>query len=187
MLHLLYPDDYIFSIRDIDYARLYELGYRGLIFDIDNTLVKNNAPADPGIRAFFKRLKSYGFKTVLLSNNREPRVKKFAEAVRADGYYFKAKKPLVKGYFDAMGLMGTKPHNTLFVGDQLFTDIIGGNRAGIRTVMVRPIWKWHEEIQIIAKRVLEDLVMLFYGCYVRHGKEEWQVPLMMDGRRVVES
>ncbi len=186
MLQLLYPDDYVYSIRDIDYVKLYALGYRGLIFDIDNTLVKNNAPADPGIRAFFKRLCSYGFKIVLLSNNKEPRVKKFAEAVQADGYFYKAGKPSVKGYYKAMELMGTKTHNTLFIGDQLFTDIIGGNRADIHTVMVRPIKKWHEEIQIILKRILEDAVMLFYKAYVKHAKEEWQVPLMMDGKRIVD-
>ena len=186
MFQRFYPDDYITSVRDIDYAKLYEMGFRGLIFDIDNTLVKNNAPADAASRAFFKRLHSYGFQIVLLSNNKETRVQKFSDAVRADGYFFKAGKPLVGGYKQAMEVMETKPNNTLFIGDQLFTDIWGGNRAGLRTVMVLPVQKWNEEIQIIIKRMFEDFVILFYKRYARRCGGDWKVPLMMSGRRVAE-
>ncbi|MBQ7677229.1 MAG: YqeG family HAD IIIA-type phosphatase [Lachnospiraceae bacterium] len=187
MLPLIYPDDYISSVRDIDFAALYEEGFRGIIFDIDNTLVKNNAPADAGARAFFKRLHSYGFKVTLLSNNKEPRVQKFADAVQADGYYYKAGKPMRKGYLHVMGLMGTKPNNSIFIGDQLFTDIWGGNRTGLRTVMVRPVQKWNEEIKIILKRIAEDFMMLFYGIFLRYRADDWQVPLLMSGRRIVET
>lgn len=186
MLQILYPDDYISSVRDIDFAALYEQGFRGIIFDIDNTLVKNNAPADAGVRAFFKRLHSIGFKLTLLSNNKEPRVRKFAEAVQADGYSYKAGKPMRKGYRSVMEMMGTKANNSIFIGDQLFTDIWGGNRTGLRTVLVRPVQKWNEEIQIILKRIAEDFVMLFYRFFLRYRRDDWQVPLLMSGRRVVE-
>lgn len=187
MMQLFYPDDYISSVRDIDFAKLYEQGFRGIIFDIDNTLVKNNAPADAASRAFFKRLHSYGFQVTLLSNNKEARVQKFADAVQADGYCFKAAKPGRKGYRKVMGMMGTKANNSIFIGDQLFTDIWGGNRTGLRTVMVRPVQKWNEEIQIILKRIVEDFVMLFYGFYLKHRTDGFQVPLMMGGRRIMET
>ncbi len=186
MFRGFYPDDYIGAVRDIDYIKLYEEGYRGLIFDIDNTLVKNNAPADAPARAFIARLRAGGFRIFLLSNNKEPRVRKFAEAVHADGYIYKAGKPSRKGYLKAIERMGTKTVNTLFVGDQLFTDIWGAKRTGIRTVMVLPVQKWNEEITIMAKRIVEDFVMLFYGCYVRKGGETRPIPMLMSGRRVCD-
>ncbi len=76
-------------------------------------------------------------------------------------YIFKAGKPGRAGYAKAMELMGTCPENTLFVGDQLFTDVWGAKRAGIVTYLVRPIHP-KEEIQIVLKRQLERVVLFFY-------------------------
>ena len=76
-------------------------------------------------------------------------------------YIHKAGKPSVKGYERAMELMGCDRTNTIFVGDQLFTDVYGGNRTGIPTYLVKPIAK-HEEIQIVLKRYLERIVLYFY-------------------------
>lgn len=77
-------------------------------------------------------------------------------------YIFKAGKPKVSGYRRAMELMGTNQNNTLFVGDQIFTDVYGANRAGIRTILTKPIHP-KEEIQIVLKRYLEKIVLFFYG------------------------
>ena len=82
------------------------------------------------------------------------------EAVQVQ-YIFKAKKPAVGNYVKAMELMGTNKDNTLFVGDQIFTDVYGANRAGIRTILVKPIHP-KEEIQIVLKRFLEKIVLFFY-------------------------
>lgn len=76
-------------------------------------------------------------------------------------YIFKAGKPKVSGYQKAMELMGTNKENTLFVGDQIFTDVYGANRAGIRTILTQPIHP-KEEIQIVLKRYLEKIVLFFY-------------------------
>lgn len=187
MFRRFYPDDYIGAVWDIDFTKLYEEGYRGIIFDIDNTLVKNNAPADAASKAFFNRLRNIGFCVMLLSNNKEPRVKSFAEAVHADGYIYKAHKPSTKGYRQAVERMGTKLVNTLFIGDQLFTDIWGAKRTGIRTVMVLPVQKWNEELPIILKRMAEEFILMFYKSYVRCGGDTRPVPLLMSGRRVIES
>lgn len=155
-----YPDEYLNSAYIIDYEKLYEDGYRGIIYDIDNTLVPHGFPADDRSLELFKRLRFIGYKTITLSNNKEPRVKMFCDAVDTP-YIYKAAKPCKKGYNNAMKLMGTNPSNTLFIGDQIFTDILGAKRAGIHTILVKPIHP-KEEIQIVLKRVLEKIVLHFY-------------------------
>ena len=173
----LYPRDYVESTYSIDFRKLYEQGYRGVIFDVDNTLVPHNAPADDRAKAFFKELNDIGYKALLLSNNKEPRVKAFKEAVEYCSYIYKAGKPSAKGYQKAMEQMGTDVTNTIFVGDQILTDIWGANRAGIRSVMVKPVLKWHEEIQIILKRFLEAFILVGFRIYKNYGKEINKVPL----------
>lgn len=160
MLEKLYPGEYLDSTYQIDFGKLYAEGYRGLIFDIDNTLVPHGAPSDERSDALFRKLHQAGWKTMVLSNNKEPRVKLFADKAETD-YIYKAGKPGRKGYLDAMEHMGTDLSNTLFIGDQIFTDIWGANRAGIRTILVKPIHP-KEEIQIVLKRYLEKVVLFFY-------------------------
>ena len=162
MMKRLYPKEYVDSTYEIDFKGLYKKGYRGVIFDIDNTLVPHGAPADERAIAFFKRLHELGFATLMLSNNKEPRVKMFCDAVDAP-YIYKAGKPKADGYRKAMELMGTKEENTLFVGDQIFTDVWGANKAGIYSFLVKPIHP-KEEIQIVLKRYLEKIVLF---CYKR--------------------
>ena len=166
MLQRFYPDAYVDSAYGIDYEKLYGEGYRGIIFDVDNTLVPHGAPADGRSIELFSRLKALGYGITLLSNNKEPRVKMFNDAVGA-AYIFKAGKPAVGNYKKAMEKMGTDRGNTLFVGDQLFTDIWGAKKAGIRTFLVKPIHP-KEEIQIVLKRYLEKIVLYFY-CRSRKG------------------
>lgn len=160
MFKMFYPDEYVESTYVIPFEKLYEEGYRGVIFDIDNTLVPHGAPADDRAKELFARLKAIGFKCCLLSNNKEPRVKMFNEAIQVN-YIFKANKPSVKNYQKAMELMETDETNTIFVGDQLFTDVWGAKRTGIRNYLVKPIHP-KEEIQIVIKRVLEKVVLFFY-------------------------
>lgn len=167
MFKRFYPDVYMDSAYEIDYEGLYEKGYRGIIFDIDNTLVPHGAPADVRSIELFKRLKSIGYKSLLLSNNKEPRVKSFSEKVDSI-YIYKANKPFPKSYRRAMELMGTTIETTLFVGDQLFTDVWGAKKIGILTYLVKPI-NPKEEIQIVLKRYLERIVLFFYLRNERHG------------------
>ncbi|MBQ1414561.1 MAG: HAD hydrolase-like protein, partial [Lachnospiraceae bacterium] len=125
-----------------------------------NTLVMHGAPATPEAAALFEKLRGIGLNTCLISNNSAERVAPFAEAV-GSRFMSKAGKPSRRGYMEAMRLMGTNAENTLFVGDQLFTDIWGANRCGIRTVLVNPIHP-REEIQIVLKRFLEKPVLAAY-------------------------
>ncbi len=163
-----FPDEYCESSYEIDYKKLYEEGIRGLIFDIDNTLVPHDAPADPGSVRLFNELHDIGFKCMLLSNNREKRVKSFADKVKYTDYIHKAGKPSTSGYKRAMERMGTDRSSTVFIGDQLFTDVWGARRTGIRSILVNKI-NSREEIQIILKRIPEKLVLWFY--FKDHGKE----------------
>lgn len=160
MLERFYPGERMESSYVIPYEKLYENGIRGVIFDIDNTLVPHGAPADERAVSLFKRLHGMGMKTCLLSNNKQPRVAPFAEQVESF-YIFKSGKPARRSYMRAMELMGTDKKSTVFVGDQLFTDIWGANRCGIHSILVNPIDP-REEIQIVLKRYPEKLVLYFY-------------------------
>ena len=167
MFERFYPDVYLDSAYDIDYESLYEQGYRGIIFDIDNTLVPHGAPADERSIALFERLRNIGFESMLLSNNKEPRVKSFNDKV-GSRYIYKANKPFPENYQKAMEQMKTIPATTLFVGVQLFTDVWGAKKAGIKTYLTKPIHP-KEEIQIVLKRILEKVVLFFYKRKKEHG------------------
>lgn len=160
MFETFFPDEYVASTYVIPFDKLYEEGYRGVIFDIDNTLVPHGAPADIRAQKLFAHLKELGFESCLLSNNKEPRVKMFNEEIKTH-YIYDAHKPSIKNYQKAMEIMGTDLKSTLFVGDQLFTDVWGAKRTGIRNILVKPIHP-KEEIQIVLKRRLEWIVLYFY-------------------------
>jgi HAD superfamily phosphatase (TIGR01668 family) len=124
MLESLYPDKYLKSVDEIDFEEYYKQGIRGIVSDIDNTLVPHGAPADEHIINVFEKIHQLGIETCLISNNKEPRVKPFADAVNSK-YIFDAHKPSKKNYIKAMEIMGTNEETTLFLGDQIFTDVWG--------------------------------------------------------------
>ncbi|MDD6211998.1 MAG: YqeG family HAD IIIA-type phosphatase [Clostridiales bacterium] len=163
MFKIFYPNEWKDSSYEIDYEQLAKMGIKGILFDIDNTLVPHGMPATQESIALLQRIHQTGLATCLISNNQEPRVAPFAEAMESD-YLCNAHKPSVKGYQKACSIMGIQTNEAIFVGDQLFTDIYGANRAGIRSILVKPIHP-KEEIQIVLKRYLEKIVLFFY----RHG------------------
>ena len=160
MIQQFYPDEWLDSAYVIDYEKLYKEGYRGLIFDIDNTLVPHGKPATKESVELFRRLHELGFETCLISNNQKPRVEPFAKAMKTR-YLYNAHKPSPKNYLLAMEKMGTGLTDTVFIGDQLFTDVWGAKKAGIYSILVKPIHP-KEEIQIVLKRRLERIVLYFY-------------------------
>lgn len=174
---MLFPDSYVDSLFEVDFKKLYDEGYRGIIFDVDNTLVPHGAHGDDRAIEFFNYLRDIGYVTLLLSNNAEPRVKSFKEEVGATDYIYKANKPAKSGYKKAMEKLGTDESSTLFCGDQIFTDICGANISGIRSIMTKPILKWKEEPQIILKRFVEALVLLVYRIKVMAVGEKAPVPM----------
>lgn len=160
-----YPDLRRKSIYEIDFEALYQKGYRGLILDIDNTLAPHGADADERIEELFLKLSDIGFKTCLLSNNREDRVNRFNKNIKSLSI-FDAGKPRRKNYKKAMKLMGTKRRQTLAIGDQIFTDVWGARRSGIRCILLEPIDE-KEEIQIRLKRFIErSFLFLYENCFL---------------------
>jgi len=160
MLKQFYPNQTADSSYDINYLQLYKQGYRGILFDIDNTLVEHGADASEKAIQLFHQLKTIGFQVCLISNNDKERVERFNKEIGAN-YIYNAHKPAKKNYLKAMELMKTSVKETVFVGDQLFTDVYGANRVGMYSFLVKPISP-KEEIQIIIKRRLERIVLHYY-------------------------
>lgn len=160
MLKQFYPRERRESTYEIPFEEFYKQGIRGVIFDVDNTLVPHDAPADSQARELFQNLRRIGLESCLASNNKEPRVKKFAQDV-GTRYIYKAGKPKRRGYLEAIKKMKIKPEETIVVGDQIFTDIWGANRTGLYSILVKPI-NPKEEIQIVLKRIPEKLILYAY-------------------------
>ncbi|SFR95404.1 YqeG family HAD IIIA-type phosphatase [Anaeromicropila populeti] len=160
MLNKFFPNEWVDSAYGIDFRKMYDKGYRGVIFDIDNTLVKHGQDADKKAVAFMEELKDMGYSICLLSNNKRERVERFNQNINVN-YIYNGKKPRRGNYLKAMQIMNTNTGNTVFVGDQLFTDVYGAKRAGLYNILVKPIDP-QEEIQIVLKRYLEKIVLHFY-------------------------
>jgi predicted HAD superfamily phosphohydrolase YqeG len=105
MLEILYPYEYVPDVFSINYKKLYKMGYRGLIFDIDNTLVHHGDNSNEKTDRFFRFLQDIGFRTVLLTNNDEERVKRFIRNINTD-YVCDAEKPNPSAYEKAMRKLG---------------------------------------------------------------------------------
>ncbi len=128
MGNAFYPDEWLDSAYDIPYEQFYQKGMRGIIFDIDNTLVPHGAPADERAVQLFERLRAIGFHTCLLSNNKEARVAPFAGQVGSD-YIYKGRKPTAQA--DTRQAMradgnGARARRCIVVGGSVFfTDVYG--------------------------------------------------------------
>ena len=158
----LYPYEYVDSVFSIDYNALYEQGIRGLIFDIDNTLVHHGDDSTPEIDQLFRDIQAIGFKTLLLSNNEEKRINRFVENITT--YYIcDAEKPKTWGYLKALEIMELEKKQVVVIGDQIFTDVLGANRAKLASILVKFI-RLPEETKIGKRRRLEQVVLATYYC-----------------------
>ena len=160
MFDKFFPSAYAKSVFHIDYKNLYAMGIRGIIFDVDNTLVHHGDDATKEIERFLEDIHDMNFKTVLLSDNSEERVKRFVRNIDT-AYVYDAKKPATDGYEKAVSLMGIGKDETIMVGDQMFVDIIGANTYGIRSVLVSPI-KTHRIEWCGFKRIIEKVILMFF-------------------------
>ena len=161
MLRRFYPKAHYNTIFDIQFEKLAEEGYKGIMFDIDNTLVPYDvAHPDERIIELFTKLSQLGFKMTLVSNNSKERVYRFNENLKVYAIPM-ALKPMTRNLKKGMAMMKTDASNTVFVGDQLFTDVWAGNRLGIKTIHVQPIAVKEQFITRI-KRSTEKLVFRRY-------------------------
>ncbi|HHV62652.1 MAG TPA: YqeG family HAD IIIA-type phosphatase [Firmicutes bacterium] len=175
MLEILCPDLYVDSICNIDLDKLRKLGIRGIIFDIDNTIVEwGSNQVDPETERWIARAKDSGFRMCILSNNLRRRIKLISEVLGIP-YTPAGIKPRKAAFLRAVKLLGTRVEETAVVGDQLFTDILGGNLSGLFTILVKPLCR-REFITTRFMRVLERLVMrhlkcALFGCSLRRGSD----------------
>ncbi|HIE12245.1 MAG TPA: YqeG family HAD IIIA-type phosphatase [Desulfotomaculum sp.] len=136
MLRLLIPDLYVESLFDIQPELLRKRGIRALILDLDNTLiVHGEEKVEPRVHEWVGCLQQNGFKLCIASNNYPDRGERLAQTLGLPGV-FRAVKPRGKAFRKALALLGTRPEETAMVGDQLFTDVLGGNRMGLYTILV---------------------------------------------------
>jgi HAD superfamily phosphatase (TIGR01668 family) len=139
LLKNLIPQKRVRTIYEIDVQALWDTGVRGIITDLDNTLVGAKHPqATPELLVWLKRLQTIGFKVVIVSNNNKLRVSRFSDPLSIP-YIFRAKKPGNSAFRKAMGMMSLSPQQTVVIGDQMLTDVLGGNRLGLYTILVLPI------------------------------------------------
>ena len=153
-MKMLHPTLCLDMASHLGKDQLARWGVRGLILDIDNTLTSSDNPIpNPEALSWVEDMKIAGIKMVILSNNHLARVSKFAELLGLD-YIAKACKPLTGGFKRACEKLDIPKEEIAVVGDQIFTDIFGGNRAGCVTILVDSLFD-AEEWYIKIKRVLE--------------------------------
>lgn len=159
MFQRLLPNQLVGTVFDIDLQSLADMGVQGIITDLDNTLVSaGTALATPELIAWLDKVKALGFKVVILSNNNLMRVAKFAEPLGIP-FIPAARKPFTKAFKQALNLLGLKPDQAVVVGDQMLTDVLGGRRMGLRTILVTPIARTEEGWGTRMNRRIEKIAL----------------------------
>ncbi|GIM48365.1 hypothetical protein DNHGIG_39140 [Collibacillus ludicampi] len=171
MLKRFVPDLYVKSIYHIDLAALKKAGIKGLITDLDNTLVAWNAmQATPKVTKWLEEVREkYGIRVVIVSNNRAARVEDFARPLGIPAIY-NARKPRNAPFIRALSILGTRPEETVVLGDQIFTDVLGGKRMGMYTILVVPVAtkEW------IGTKILRMAERLVLNMLRRRGLITWE-------------
>ncbi len=162
MTEIFYPSLTVDSIRDITVELLDRNQIKGLILDIDNTLVPNHvADADDNAIQWIEGMKAAELKLCIVSNASKKRVIRFNDRLKLYAVH-RATKPGTRAFEKAARMMDFKNKNIAVVGDQIFTDVFGGNRVGMFTILVKPIDK-HEGRLIKFKRILEKRILKSYA------------------------
>lgn len=161
MLKLFLPEEYVKSVFDITPQFLKERGIKGVITDLDNTLVEWDRPsATPQLKEWFQQLEESGIEVTIVSNNHDKRVRLFSEPLGIP-FIPKARKPMGVAFRKAMKAMNLKKEEVVVVGDQLLTDVLGGNRTGLKTILVVPVAStdgfWTRFNRKIERRILATL------------------------------
>ena len=158
---MIYPKEYLNSVKDISIELLNKNNIKGLILDVDNTLISLDKKMPAGIVEWVKNVKANGIKICILSNsNKIDKVEAVAKLIESP-YIFFGKKPLKSGFLRAQNILKLKTENIAVVGDQIFTDVIGANRCKMFSILVKPI---EEKDYLITKikRPLEKMIIKSY-------------------------
>lgn len=155
-----YPDDYKKTVFDIDFQGLFDLNFKTLFFDLDNTLIPYDShKPDAKMAKLFERVRALGFSVFIISNNRKERVKKFANEINCR-YVYSAQKPLKSGFRRALKKIGfPHPKEVCLIGDQFMTDVFGGKRMGFHVIVVDAIKRNSEKWFTRINRHLEHRIL----------------------------
>ena len=157
----LYPDAYLENIKEITLEFLRKNNIKGLVLDIDNTLIDYDKNLLEGTQNWCENLKQNKIKLCILSNtNKVKKVEKVAKILDLEYIYF-AHKPNKKGFLKAKELLNLNLNEIAVVGDQIFTDVWGGNRLGMYTILTKPIDK-RDILLTKIKRPFEKVVIKYY-------------------------
>lgn len=157
MKRLLRPNLEVGNLKEIPLDVLAKKNIRGIIFDLDNTIIAwDKREMEQEIIEWLRLLQAKGFKLCIVSNSMKKRVRIIAESL-AFPYAARAGKPLRRGFRKALELLSLEGDEVAVVGDQLFTDVLGGNRIGAFTILVRPLGQ-KEFFTTRCMRILEGLV-----------------------------
>ena len=158
---ILYPDKYVNNVKEITIDFLKDNNIQGLILDVDNTLIDYDKKMLDGAKEWCEGLKNHGIKMCILSNtNKLKKVKNTADILGLEYLYF-ARKPNRRGFAKAKELLKLEPQNIAVVGDQIFTDVLGGNRCKMYTILTKPVDSrdfWYTKV----KRPLEKVILKKY-------------------------
>lgn len=158
MLRKFIPHKRVDSVYEIDLDALWEAGIRGIITDLDNTLVGAKAPsATPELAEWLKKVSQRGFRTVIVSNNNRLRVSAFAEPIDLP-FIYAARKPLRRAFRQALEMLKLSPEQAVVIGDQLLTDVLGANRMRMNSVLVTPISPQDESFFTRFNRKVERII-----------------------------
>ena len=139
MFKLLYPKQHLNSIFELDTAELRRLGIKGIIADMDNTLVPwNDRTVYPRLADWLAGLKKEGFRLCIVSNNTADRGGQLARDLDIPAFWY-AVKPRRRAFRKALEELKLSVSDVAVLGDQIFTDVLGGNRMGLYTILVTPI------------------------------------------------
>lgn len=151
------PTWHLKSVLEIDEKFIRENHLRGFILDLDNTLSMHGSPAaEQGVTDWLEKMRAMGMKMTVVSNNTKKRVDPLAGELGLDYISFGC-KPLTIGITKALKKMHLPKNSAALVGDQIFTDILGGNLKGIPTILVEP-FHLENKISFKLKRKLENIV-----------------------------
>lgn len=165
---ILYPDFYLKDVTKITLEMLQKNDIRGLILDVDNTLIDYNRNMDKKVKLWVDDLKKQDIKFCIVSNtNKHDKVKKVSEELDIPYFYF-AKKPLKKGFLNAKKEMNLEEKNIAAVGDQIMTDVIGANRCKMFSILVEPI----SEKDILLTKVKRPIENFIINRYLAKMKKE---------------
>jgi uncharacterized protein len=161
LLKLFLPEVYVGSIFHISPDFLKKRRIKGIITDLDNTLVEWDRPnATPKLMEWFKMMEKSGIKVTIVSNNNEKRVRLFSEPLGIP-FISEAKKPMRRAFHKALAAMGLSKDEVVVIGDQLLTDVLGGNRSGFKTILVVPVSStdgfWTRLNRKIERKILSTL------------------------------